>query len=83
MFPRRVAPYAPWTREEAIEWLKARGKQRGRTPTHMDMIPYHNTMVHLFGSISEAQRAAGFEPNVYKGGAWNPGLSRMAAGGGA
>ncbi len=56
-----------WTREVAVEWLKAKGadrKARGLDPAPRlcDMMPHRMTFFRLFGGIAKAQAAAGFEP---------------------
>ena len=60
----RERPFrSPWTREEAVGYLRRLGEDRGRTPTVIDMYPYVKTFWKLFGSIRAAQIAAGFPPN--------------------
>jgi hypothetical protein len=51
-----------WTREHAILRLQEIGARYGRTPKLDDIMPHHMVMVRLFGSIAEAQKAAGFVP---------------------
>jgi hypothetical protein len=53
-----------WTRVEMREYIWAVGTANGRVPTMADLIPYHNTVVRLFGSIANGQKAAGFLPNA-------------------
>jgi hypothetical protein len=58
---------AKWTREVAIEFLKAKGAERAAmgldpAPRFVDMMPYHMTFCRLFGGIGKAQAAAGFKP---------------------
>ena len=53
---------AMWTHAQAIAHLRELGVKHGRTPKLDDIAPHHMVMVRLFGSISKAQRAAGFVP---------------------
>ena len=53
-----------WTEADAITYLRELSEKRGdgQAPTLAEIMPHHMVMVRLFGSIANAQKAAGFEP---------------------
>ena len=64
---RMRGPGRRYTDKELLDLLRQLGEKLGRTPTARDMIavcPPSQMVYHKqFGSLSNAQRLAGFEPN--------------------
>jgi hypothetical protein len=64
---RRPGPKRKWTKPKIIAALQALARQLRRTPTQRDLLahgpPYIQTVADKFGSLREAQVAAGLLPN--------------------
>ena len=64
---RTGGPGRLYTDEELLNSLRELGKKLGHTPTCQDVIsarpPSHTLYYKRFGSLRNAQRLAGFEPN--------------------